>query len=172
MGRADHWPSNNAATSEDAHNREKTVPHHAQKQTTRTIIHIQRSGIPHVTAPQSSHQPLDNTPEAEGHVLTKVTNFQLRAAWSTNTRHKHVKLDLTCTSHVSQQYHNASDGIHSVPHLHGIKSRKRQIDEDKTHKYGSSNHYRRWIHSIVQSHSQERERREKQAKRQYQKFVH
>ena len=76
-----------------------------------------------------------------------------------NTRHKHVKLDLTCTSHVSQQYHNASDGIHSVPHLHGIKSRKRQIDEGKTHIYGSSNHYRRWIHSIVQSHSQECERR-------------
>ena len=78
-----------------------------------------------------------------------------------NTRHKHVKLDLTSTSHVSQQYHNVSDGIHSVPHLHGIKSRKRQIDEGKTHKYGSSNHYRRWIHSIVQSHSQERRKNAK-----------
>ena len=36
------------------------------------------------------------------------------------------KLDLTCTSHVSQQRHSASDGIHSFPYLHGTKSRKRQ----------------------------------------------
>ena len=48
-----------------------------------------------------------------------------------DARHKHVKTDLTCTSHVSQHRHNASDGIHSVSYLHGIKSRKRQADEGK-----------------------------------------
>ena len=82
MGRADHWPSNNAARSEDTNNREKTVPHHAQKQTTRTGIHGQKSGIPRVTAPQSSHRLIDTTPEAEGHVLMLVTNFPLRVAYS------------------------------------------------------------------------------------------
>ena len=59
-----------------------------------------------------------------------------------DTRHKNVKLDHTCTSHASQQHHSASDRIHPFPYLHGITSRKRQIDEGITHRYGSSNHYR------------------------------
>mmetsp|Transcript_63188 Transcript_63188/g.167485 ORF Transcript_63188/g.167485 Transcript_63188/m.167485 type:complete len:248 (-) Transcript_63188:35-778(-) len=51
--------------------------------------------------------------------------------------------------HVLQQRYNAPDGVHTVPHLHGINSKKRQIDEGKTQKYGSSNHCRHWTHSTL-----------------------
>ena len=42
-------------------------------------------------------------------------------------------LTSTAPSHVSQQRHSTSDGIHSFPYLHRTKSRKRQADEGKKH---------------------------------------
>ena len=57
---------------------------------------------------------------------TQIEKKPLKSRQQGRSAQTRKKLDLTCTSHVSQQRHSASDGIHSFPYLHGTKSRKRQ----------------------------------------------
>ena len=68
----------------------KTVPNHAQKQTTRTGIHGQKSGISHATVPRSNHRLIDTTPEAEGRVLLLVTKFLFHCALHNQSLAQHT----------------------------------------------------------------------------------